>query len=459
MPIVLATLANLAVFALVLAALARWARRGGPLATRVLAAVAAGAAAGALLQLAWGAGSPVVDATLDWVDVVGTGYVHLLQLLVAPLVLVSVLAAVTGLRSGRALGAIGAGVVAVLLATTAAAALVGVGVARAFTLRADAFAQGARELQKGAALVARTGEVDDVTVPALLRSLVPTNLFADLAGARPTSVAGVALVAVLLGLAVVALRTEEPEIGERLTSGVATLQRLVLRFVRLVLRLTPYGVVALTTRALATARWQDVAGLGAFVVASYAGLALILVVHAALLAAAGTSPRRHFRESWPVLTFAFTSRSSAATIPLNVETQVARLGVEPGIANVAATLGATLGQNACAGLYPAMLAVMIAPSVGIDPATWSFAGAVVAAATIGSVGIAGVGGGATIAALVVLSTLHLPVALAGLLVSVEPLIDMGRTAVNVSGTMVAGTVVHRAMHPSLETTSDVVVQP
>jgi L-cystine uptake protein TcyP (sodium:dicarboxylate symporter family) len=154
---------------------------------------------------------------------------------------------------------------------------------------------------------------------------------------------------------------------------------------------------------------------------------------------------RFYQKIWPVLAFAFTSRSSAAAIPLSVETQVSRLGVSPAIANFAASFGATIGQNACAGLYPAMLAMMIAPSAGIDPTSFSFMASVVAVATLGSFGIAGVGGGATFAALVVLSTLNLPVALAGLLISVEPLIDMGRTAVNVSGSMTAATVTSKLL--------------
>ena len=125
-----------------------------------------------------------------------------------------------------------------------------------------------------------------------------------------------------------------------------------------------------------------------------------------------------------------------------------RLGVAPAVANFAASFGATIGQNACAGLYPAMLAVMIAPSAGQDPTSLSFISTLVVVATLGSVGIAGVGGGATFAALVVLSTMNLPVALAGLLISVEPLIDMGRTAVNVSGSMTAGTVTSRLLGQS-----------
>src|SRR5690606_21789137 len=117
----------------------------------------------------------------------------------------------------------------------------------------------------------------------------------------------------------------------------------------------------------------------------------------------------------------------------------------PAIANFSASFGATIGQNGCAGLYPAMLAAMIAPSVGIDPLTAGFLVPLVVIVTLGSSGIAGVGGGATFAALIVLSTMNLPVALARLLISIEPLIDMGRTAINVSGSMTAGAVTSRLL--------------
>lgn len=135
--------------------------------------------------------------------------------------------------------------------------------------------------------------------------------------------------------------------------------------------------------------------------------------------------------------FAFTSRSSAGTLPLNINTQTNRFGVPDGIANFAGSFGLSIGQNGCAGIYPAMLAVMIAPTVG-QPIDAQFIVTLIAIVAISSFGVAGVGGGATFAAILVLSALNLPVALAGLLISVEPLIDMGRTAVNVSGSMTAG---------------------
>ncbi|MEI5740724.1 cation:dicarboxylase symporter family transporter, partial [Staphylococcus aureus] len=122
----------------------------------------------------------------------------------------------------------------------------------------------------------------------------------------------------------------------------------------------------------------------------------------------------------------------------NVQTQTRRLGVPEGIANFAATFGLSIGQNGCAGIYPAMLAIMVAPVANVE-IDLQFIVTLIAVVIISSFGVAGVGGGATFASILVLSTLNLPVALAGVLISVEPLIDMGRTALNVNDSMLAGT--------------------
>lgn len=440
-----ALLLNLTVFAVALVWLQRRRAGGASFSQTVLLSLLVGAAMGAALQWTWGLGSEVTSETLTWVGLVGGGYVRLLQMIVMPLVLVTILSAVTKLDDARSLGKISGGVLGVLMLTTAVAAVIGVGVTRLFGLSADGLVRGARELERGESLVARTGEVADLSVPSLLQSFIPTNPFAELTGANPTSIISVVVFASLLGIAALALRREDPELGQRVVDGIEALQGLVMRLVRMVIRLTPYGVLALMIRVVANSNMADILNLAGFVVASYLGLALILAMHAGLLTLTGLNPVRHFRKIWPVLTFAFSSRSSAAAIPLNIESQIHRLGVSPAIANFSASFGATIGQNGCAGLYPAMLAVMIAPSVGIDPLSAGFFFPLILVATLGSFGIAGVGGGATFAALIVLSTMNLPVALAGLLISIEPLIDMGRTAINVSGSMTAGAVTSRVL--------------
>jgi L-cystine uptake protein TcyP (sodium:dicarboxylate symporter family) len=190
---------------------------------------------------------------------------------------------------------------------------------------------------------------------------------------------------------------------------------------------------------------QDILNLISFVLASYSALAIMLCVHLLVVSTTGLHPARYLKKIFPVLAFAFSSRTSAGAIPMSVQTQTARLGTPEGIANFAASFGSMMGQNGCAGIYPAMLAVMIAPTVGIDPMAPAFLLQLLAVVTFGSVGVAGVGGGATFAALIVLSAMNLPVALAGLLISIEPLIDMGRTAINVSGSIAAGTFTSRML--------------
>lgn len=450
----LAVLANLTVFALSLAWLLRRRRRGAAFSPTVLLTLLLGGVLGAALQAAWGADSAVVARTLDWVGIVGGGYVRLLQMIVMPLVMIMILSSVTGLDDARALGRISGGVLSMLMLTTALSAAIGVGVARLFRLSADGLVRGVREVERGEVLTRRAADMAALDLPALLQSFIPANPFEELTGAHPTSIIAVVVFASLLGIAALALRREDPVLGRQVAEGVEVLHGLVMRLVRMVIRLTPYGVLALMVRVVARSSPADIAGLARFVIASYVGLALILLMHAAFLALSGQNVRHHARAIWPVLTFAFSSRSSAAAIPLNVETQVDRLGVSPAVANFSAGFGATIGQNGCAGLYPAMLAVMIAPSVGIDPLTPAFVVPLLIVTTLGSFGIAGVGGGATIAALVVLSTMNLPVALAGLLISVEPLIDMGRTAINVSGSITAGAVTSRVLGLTDASTAD-----
>jgi len=213
--------------------------------------------------------------------------------------------------------------------------------------------------------------------------------------------------------------------------------------VRMVMGLTPYGILALMTYVVASSDADDILNLIGFVLASYVAIGLMFGVHALFVMSAGISPVTFFRKIWPVLSFAFATRSSAATIPLTVKTQIEELKVPSPIANMAASFGATIGQNGCAGIYPAMLAVMVAPTVGVDPTAPMFILSLVAIIAISSFGIAGVGGGATFAALVVLPAMGLPITIVALLISIEPLIDMGRTALNVSGAITSGVVSNR----------------
>ncbi|MGC6341739.1 L-cystine transporter [Bisgaard Taxon 45] len=436
-------ISNLIIFSVLLVLLGVIYTRTQKLGTTVLIGLLLGILCGVLLQQF--APESAIKPTLDWINLVGNGYVRLLQMIVMPLVFVSILSAITRLNQASALGKISLSVISVLLITTAIAAAIGIAMTYVFNLTAEGLVAGERELAAQMNVAGRVEKVSGLTIPAMLLSFIPKNPFLELTGANPTSIISVVIFAALLGIASLSLAREDHALGERIAQGVDTLNKLIMRLVRMVIRLTPYGVFALMIKMATTAKWADIVNLGTFIVASYAAICLMFVVHGLLLALFRVNPLAYFKKVLPTLSFAFTSRSSAATLPLNIETQTSQLGNNNVIANFAATFGATIGQNGCAGIYPAMLAVMVAPTVGIDPFSFGYLATLILVVTISSLGIAGVGGGATFAAIVVLSTLNLPLALVGLLISIEPLIDMGRTALNVNGSMVAGTITNQLL--------------
>ncbi|MGL5949385.1 MAG: L-cystine transporter [Aeromonas sp.] len=441
----MSVLGNLAILLLLLLGLYRLQQTYVTFTRRVFAGLGLGILFGAGLQLLYGAGSPVIAATIEYLDIVGVGYVKLLQMIIIPLIMVSIISAILKLNGGEALGKISAMTIGVLIFTTMLAAGTGIFMANLFGLTAEGLTSGAAETARAADLQNSLGTVESLSFAKMMLEFIPANPFLDMSGARKTSTIAVVIFAVFIGLSATGIARKKPESFQSFSHFMAVAHAIVMRMVTLVLRLTPYGVLALMTKVVSGSNYADIINLLNFVLASYGAIAIMFAVHLALVSLVGINPVRHVQKIIPVLAFAFTSRTSAGAIPMNVQTQTRGLGISEGIANFAATFGSTIGQNGCAGIYPAMLAVMIAPTMGVDPLSLGFIVPLIAIITVSSFGVAGIGGGATFAALIVLSALDFPVALAGLLISIEPLIDMGRTALNVSGSITAGTVTSRLL--------------
>lgn len=382
----------------------------------------------------------VIKQSVDWFNLVGNGYVKLLQMVVMPLILMSILSAVSKLHNASSLGKTSISVISLLLFTTMIAAIVAIIISLVFGLSAEGLASGVEEQARAVKLQElQTDKLANLSAPQMILEFLPSNPFQDLANLRQTSIIGVVIFAVFLGIAALKLTKDNPEQGHRILTGIDTLQQWVMKLVRLVIQLTPYGVFALMVKMSATSDIKSIISLGLFIIASYIALGIMFIVHGILVRLSGESFFGYFSKILPTMIFAFTSRSSAASIPMNIQTQEKRFGVSNSIASFSASFGATIGQNGCAGIYPAMLAMMIAPTVGVE-INLHFMIMLVFVVTISSIGVAGVGGGATYAALIVLPMVGLPIELVALLISIEPIIDMGRTALNVSGSMTAGIV-------------------
>lgn len=432
------TLINIIVLVIFIVILHMMARKHISFAKRVFTALGIGIVFGVLLHLIYGTHSNVITSTSDWFNIVGQGYVALLQMIVMPLIFISIVAAFTKIQIGEKFAKIGSLIFIFLIGTVTIAAIVGVVYALVFGLDASTINLGNAEQARGSEIAKQAKDLTAHTLPQQILELLPKNPFLDFTGQRATSTIAVVIFASFIGFAYLRVARKQPDHGELLKRAIDAIYSLVMAIVTFVLRLTPYGVLAIMANTLSTSDFGAIWTLGKFLIASYAALITMYIIHLIILSLLGISPIRYVKKTLEVLIFAFTSRSSAGALPLNVQTQTRRLGVPEGIANFAATFGLSIGQNGCAGIYPAMLAIMVAPVANVE-IDLQFIVTLIAVVIISSFGVAGVGGGATFASILVLSTLNLPVALAGVLISVKPLIDMGRTALNVNDSMLAGT--------------------
>lgn len=439
---------NLAVFIGILFLLVKFSKQDMKLSRKVFMGLVAGVVFGFALQVLYGAGSEEINGTLEWTNVVANGYISLLYMIIMPLIVVSMISAVTKIDEVTSLGKIGGSVVMVLVFTTMLSSLVAIGITDLFSLSAEGMVSGEREAARLASIEGRQGRVENLTVASMLVSFIPRNIFQSLSGgAGPMSIISVVVFSILFGIAALKAMKEHPEHKDAFNKGIDVIQTIVMKLVQMVMSFTPYGVMALMTKVVASSNLADILNLGKFIVASYVAIGIMFLVHGGLLSLSGFNPKRFFSGVFPVLTFAFTSRSSAACIPLNVEAQTRKLGVPKAVANIAASFGATIGQNGCAGIYPTMLAVMVAPTIGVE-VDFAFLAMLVGIVTISSFGVAGVGGGATFAAMIVLPAMGLPIEVVALLISIEPLIDMARTALNVNGSMAAGVITSKLLRVS-----------
>ncbi|MDR2534720.1 MAG: cation:dicarboxylase symporter family transporter [Treponema sp.] len=391
---------------------------------RTVTALVLGAVFGVALQVIFGAETPSGPGAeaKKWINIIGQLFTKSLQLVVVPLVLVSIIKAVSQFHNSQE-GIRKAGkIIGFLLITTAISAVVSIITVRLFNLNANQLIEYKESTSRPA------------DVAGTLLNLAPNNIFAAVSS---NSVLPVVFVAVLIGGASLSVKKSSPKSGERFEGFLETAYDLVLKIVHLVIACTPYGILSIIAVRAASGSGAFILQLGLIIIASFVTLSAIFIMHLVIGAFGGIPPLTYLRKTSPALLFAFSSRSSAAAVPLTIEAQ-RNLGVSEANANLAAALGTCIGQNGCAGAYPTMLAILVGLVQGWDVWSGSFLIPLVGFVVIASIGTAGVGGGATNVSLMVLSLLGLPVELVAILISVDFIIDMGRTLINVSDSILAG---------------------
>ncbi|GAA3598996.1 dicarboxylate/amino acid:cation symporter [Klugiella xanthotipulae] len=207
-----------------------------------------------------------------------------------------------------------------------------------------------------------------------------------------------------------------------------------------IIRIAPLGTLALIGNAVATYGWDTIGSLAWFVAAIYVGLALVLcVVYPILVRSHGLSVKQYFSGVWPAVQLAFVSRSSIGTLPLTQRVTERNLGVPREYSAFAVPLGATTKMDGCAAIYPAIAAIFVAQFYGIELSILQYL-LIVLVSVVGSAATAGTTG-AIVMLTLTLTTVGLPLEGVGLLLAVDAILDMGRTAVNVAGQALVPTIV------------------
>ncbi len=351
-------------------------------------------------------------------DRVGGIFVQLLKLAVGPLVFLAITVSITNLRNVSNAARLATRTLLWFMATSLIAVAIGLGIG----LLTDPGA-GTGLSPKDGARPENTGSWLD-----FLTGIIPTDVVTPFTELKVLQIVFLAAVA---GIAALKLGEKAAPLLSFAEAALALLQKALWW----VIRLAPLGTLGLIGNAINVYGWNLIGQYATFTVDVYVGCLLVLFgVYPLLLATVGrVSPVRFFRGAWPAIQLAFVSRSSVGTMPVTQKV-TERLGVPREYASFAVPFGATTKMDGCAAVYPALAAIFVAEIFGVSLGIGDYL-LIAFVSVVGSAATAGLTG-ATVMTTLTLSTLGLPLEGVGLLLAIDPILDMIRTATNVAGQVV-----------------------
>jgi Na+/H+-dicarboxylate symporter len=371
------------------------------------------------------ADGPAPNWLTSTLTTIGSAFVTLLKAVVPPLVFLAIVTSIANLRQVTNAARL-AGQTLLWFAITA---LISVGIGMTIGLVTN---PGLHTSVSAASAQApsHTGSWTD-----FLTGIIPSNVLGLQASASDDGSIGVSFNVLQILVVAIAVGIAALKLGEKAETFLA-FSRSALSVVQEVLwwiiRLAPIGTVGLLGKAVASYGWDALGSLGVFTMDVYLGLALVLLVLYPVLAKAhGLSPLKFYSGAWPAIQLAFVSRSSIGTLPVTERVTERNLGVPREYASFAVPFGATTKMDGCAAIYPALAAIFVAQFFGVDLGMTDYF-LIAFVSVLGSAATAGVTG-ATVMLTLTLSTLGLPLEGVGLLLAIDPILDMGRTATNVAG--------------------------
>jgi proton glutamate symport protein len=380
---------------------------------------------------------PLMGGVAVRIKPVGDAFINLLIMVVVPLVMASLIVGTASLGDLRKLGRIGLKTVAFYLAATAVAVALGLVAGEIFSpgagldpavkasMLADYAGVSAEQLARA---------TQKPTIGELLVRIIPRNPFKAMAD---TEFLQIIFFALLFGIALTILSEQR---RKPVVDFLETVNDAMIVLVKLVMRVAPIGVFALIAAVAAQFGYGVLVTLLKYVLVTIGTMVLFTVTfYPATLHFAGMSPAYFFKHFYEVMLFAFTTSSSNATLPINLQVSEEKLGVPNEIASFVLPLGATVNMNGTA-IYQGVSTIFIAQVFGIDLGLTDLL-TVVLTATLASIGAAGVPGIGFVTLTIVLLQLGIPAEGIALVVGVERILDMTRTTVNVTGDTVCAVLV------------------
>ncbi|WP_424447815.1 dicarboxylate/amino acid:cation symporter [Microbacterium arborescens] len=369
---------------------------------------------------------------------IGSGYVTLLRTAVVPLIFLAIVASITQLRNVTNAARL-AGQTLLWFGITALLAVT-IGIVLGVTIQPGARVDAGELAPDAPSTVGSWWSFLTGLIPQNFLGLsVSTSIDPD-TGAASSSVGYNVLQIIVISVAIGIAALKLGKRAEAFVSFTESALKVVQRVLWWIIRIAPVGTLGLIGSAVVTYGWEKLTTLLWFAVAIYIGLALVLfVVYPVLLKVHGLSIRQYFSGVWPAVQLAFVSRSSIGTLPLTQRVTERNLGVPREYASFAVPFGATTKMDGCAAIYPAIAAIFVAQFFGLELSFVQYL-LIVVVSVVGSAATAGTTG-ATVMLTLTLSTLGLPLEGVGLLLAIDPILDMGRTAVNVAGQALVPTIV------------------
>ncbi|MGL4388774.1 MAG: cation:dicarboxylate symporter family transporter [Brevinema sp.] len=408
---------------------------------RMMAGLFLGVFLGILLQLMAGfpssdiiSNTPWIQETIIWYGLFGRAFVGFLRMLVVPIVLVSMIRVILNLHASLDIKSLIQRSLFWLLFTTAIATVIGIVLSLLANLGETL------EVVRSTTSAREVSNIVDVFI-----GLIPVNSVVAMA---TDNIVAVVIFASMIGSSARFMRSKEKyqKNMDLFANFIEASYNIIMSMAMTVIKFMPYGVIALMARTLVSYGLLALQDALSFIMIVYIASFIMLVVYFIIILVHGLNPITFFKKCLSAWLMAFSSRSSVGSLPMTISTLEKRLGVHHSTANFVASLGSTAGMNGCAGYFPAMVAVLVGTAVGV-PMNMEFFIMVVVVAVLGSLGIAGIPGSATMAASIMLSGIGLSehFGLLAIVLAIDPIIDMARTMINVAGAMVSAVVVDKQL--------------